>query len=79
MEQISISKFKATCLSVLDRVQHTGISIQVTRRGRPIAEVRPTVAAPSADWLGCMASSGTITGDLVPPVAGADEWEALRP
>lgn len=79
MEQISISKFKATCLAVLDRVQTTGVSIQVTRRGQPIAEVRPTVVAGRADWLGCMADTGRVVGDLVAPAVEAHEWEVLRP
>lgn len=35
----AISKFKATCLAVLQEVRQTGQPILVTRRGEPIAEV----------------------------------------
>jgi len=32
-ETMPISKFKATCLKVIDQVKNTGISIIVTKRG----------------------------------------------
>ena len=32
MEEIAISKFKATCLAVLENVRKTGKAIPVTRR-----------------------------------------------
>jgi antitoxin (DNA-binding transcriptional repressor) of toxin-antitoxin stability system len=45
MKEIAISKFKATCLAVLERVRKTGEPILVTRFGHPIAEINaPGVA-----------------------------------
>ena len=41
MEEIAISKFKATCLAVLERVRKTGKPIRVTRFGQVVAEVVP--------------------------------------
>ena len=41
MDQISISKFKATCLAVLERVQQTRVPVLVTKRGVPVAEIKP--------------------------------------
>ncbi len=77
-ETISISEFKAKCLAVLERVRATGVSVVVTRRGRPIAEVSPpSPAHTGASWLGAMRHTARITGDLVPPVGEANEWEAL--
>ena len=78
IEVMAISKFKATCLAVLERVRRTGRPVLITRRGRPIAEViplRPPVR--ESAWLGSMATHATITGDIVEPVAGTDEWEAM--
>ena len=78
IEVMAISKFKATCLAVLERVRSTGRPILVTRRGEPIAEVippRPPVR--EAGWLGSMATHATVTGDLVEPVVPAADWEAL--
>src|SRR5277367_925963 len=41
VEEIAISKFKATCLAVLEKVRKTGKPILVTRFGQPLAEVVP--------------------------------------
>jgi hypothetical protein len=30
-----------------------------------------------ADWLGCMAGTGTITGDIVAPSTEPNEWNVL--
>ena len=75
MEQIAISKFKATCLAVLEKVRRTGKPIQVTRFGQPVAEVvPPSPAARDAQWLGAMQGTGRIVGDLVAPATDED-WE----
>ena len=79
-ETISISEFKATCLSVLDRVRRTGAPIVVTRRGIPIAEViPPTMASARESWLGSMSGTAVIAGDLVAPATSAEEWDVLKP
>ena len=79
MDEIAVSKFKATCLAALDRVRRTGRPLRVTRFGRPLADVVPAqpVERGSA-WLGAMKGRGRVAGDLVAPVAGHNEWDALR-
>lgn len=79
MDSIAVSRFKATCLSVLERVRRTGRPVQITKFGKPLAEVGPPrKALAKVGWLGCMASSGRIVGDVVSPVLDDDEWEVLR-
>jgi len=79
MDEIAVSKFKATCLAALDRVRRTGRPLRVTRFGRPLADVvPPQPEAPGERWLGAMEGRGRIVGDLVTPVAETDEWAALR-
>lgn len=75
---IPISKFKATCLAVLEEVRRTGRPVLVTRRGEPVAEIVPP-ARPSStfSWLGSAAGTGRISGDVLSPVAGEEEWDAL--
>ena len=76
-DSVSISEFKATCLARLERVRRTGRRLVVTKRGTPIAEVvPPAVRRQAVGWLGSGASTGRVTGDLVAPVVGSDEWEA---
>jgi len=78
MEEIAISKFKATCLSVLERVRKTKIPVRVTRFGEPVAEVVPP-SSPNrpADWLGALAGTARIEGDIVAPAADEADWEVL--
>ena len=79
LETVSISEFKATCLAVLDRVKRTGCPVLVTRRGEPIAQVMPPVLPPlPASWIGCMAGTARLTGDIVSPALNESEWEAPK-
>ena len=79
MEEIAISKFKATCLAVLERVRKTKRPILVTRFGKPVAQVVPPAAGERpASWLGAMAGSGRIVGDIVSPIVDEQDWEVLR-
>lgn len=77
MEEIQISKFKATCLAVLDRVGRTGQPVLITRFGKPVAEIVPPTKMSTDAWLGAMQGQGSIVGDLIDPVAVPDDWEVL--
>jgi prevent-host-death family protein len=79
MEEIAISKFKATCLGVLERVNKTRQPVLVTKFGRPIAEIVPvTPANLEGSWVGGMVGTGRIVGDIVSPAADEEDWDALR-
>ncbi len=78
MEEIAISRFKATCLAVLERVRRTRKPVLVTRFGQPVAEVvPPPVPARPAGWLGALKATGRIPGDIVSPAMDEREWEVL--
>ena len=67
METIAISKFKAKCLSVLQRVKRTGKPVLVTRFGKPIAEVvPPSTRTAASTWIGSFQSRGRVVGDIEP-------------
>jgi prevent-host-death family protein len=78
MDEISISKFKATCLAVLERVRRTGQPIRVTRFGKPVAEIVPPgeVSRPKRR-LGTL-GGGRIIGDIVGPIGDESDWEAAQ-
>ena len=77
--EVSISEFKAKCLSLLGQVDKTKTPLRVTRRGKPIAEVIPaSPEARDATWIGSLAGSVEFTGDIVSPVIDIREIEALR-
>lgn len=78
-ETIAISKFKATCLAVLERVRRTGRPVLITRFGKPVAEVIPPPLPPRpANWLGSMSHRGRIVGDIVAPASDESDWDVLR-
>jgi prevent-host-death family protein len=74
MESISVSKFKATCLAVLEEVARQKAKIIITKRGKPIAEVIPY--EPEVEQI-ALKDTITFMGDLVSPIAD-EEWEALK-
>jgi len=76
---MAISKFKATCLSVLKRVQRTRKPILVTKFGEPVAQVGPPPPRRRPKrWLGILAHEGRITGDIISPASDESDWEVLR-
>ncbi len=84
MQRIAISKFKATCLAVLEGVRRTGQPVLVTRFGKPMAEIVPPPATASERRLGFMQGalgSGGFSLDAFATGWDADEtvreWDGL--
>ena len=79
IREIAISKFKAKCLSLLEEVSKTKTPLRVTRRGKAIADVIPASSeAEERTWIGSMAGSINIVGDIVSPVIDMETIEALK-
>ena len=78
MEEIAISKFKATCLAVLEKVKKTGQPILVTRFGHPVAQIIPPAPAKRAPKFGTAVGTLTIHGDIVGPITDISDWDAAR-
>lgn len=75
--RISVTEFKARCFALLDEVGRTGSSLNVTRRGRPIATVGPVQVLawklPEGMWAGKV----TVTRELS-ELDGTGHWDALE-
>jgi prevent-host-death family protein len=79
MEEISASKFKATCAEVLRKVKRTRRPVRVTKFGEPLAEIQPpSPVRPSKSWLGSMRGTAKIVGDIISPASDESDWEALQ-
>lgn len=79
MEKVTISKFKAMCLALLDKVKRTGQPILVTRRGESIAQILPPPPPDKPEsWLGSFQATGKIVGDIMAPAVDEREWDILR-
>ncbi|RJR32624.1 MAG: type II toxin-antitoxin system Phd/YefM family antitoxin [Deltaproteobacteria bacterium] len=74
MELITVSRLKATCLSVVKEVAKSKKPVIITKRGKPIAELIPYTEEheriPLKDTVAFM-------GDIIFPVAAKD-WEVLK-
>lgn len=78
-ETISASKFKATCLGVIEKVRKTGKPVLITKFGKPVAELIPARRSDRrSQWFGSMEGTCQIVGDIVGPIIDEAEWEALR-
>lgn len=79
MEEIAVSKFKATCVSVMERVRKTRKPVLVTRFGVAIVQVTPLPKSKRrSSWMGSMAGTAEIIGDIVGPISSEDDWDAAR-
>lgn len=78
-KEVSVSKFKATCLELLREVEETGHSILVTKHGKPVAEVHPPRGKRVRSPVGVMKGRGAILGDIVSPAVPAAMWDVLNP
>jgi antitoxin (DNA-binding transcriptional repressor) of toxin-antitoxin stability system len=79
MDEMPISKFKATCLATLERVRRTGRPLRVTRFGKPVAEiVPPSPAEPRKGWLGSLRGTARITGDITVPSSTLVRWRTPK-
>ncbi|CAN5680147.1 hypothetical protein BH18ACT13_BH18ACT13_11600 [soil metagenome] len=47
VRSIPAGRFKAQCLRLLDEVAESGVSIVVTKRGKPVARIEPIDEPPS--------------------------------
>jgi prevent-host-death family protein len=71
---IGAAAFKAQCLKIIDAVDKTREPITITKRGRPVAELRP-LPAKSTSIIGVMEGS-VLYEDMVRPLDV--EWDAMK-
>ena len=72
---IGAAEFKAHCLRILDEVERTGEPVTITKRGKPVAEVKPVQAERHRPMFGFLKGTVTIHGDLDGP-AYDGPWNA---
>ena len=77
-QEVTISEFKVKCSSLVDRVNKTKTPLVITRRGVPIARVIPVTRKRNPTWLGSMAGTAKIIGDIVSPVIDLNDIEGLK-
>lgn len=82
MDETGITKFRANCCAVIERVRRTRKPILVTRLANPLAEIVPLSIEQKKRRLGALWGTGRITGDIVSPAideSDLDEAQSLTP
>jgi prevent-host-death family protein len=74
---VSVTEFKAKCLSFLDEIGSRGGTLTITKRGRPLATVQ---RAKPAKWG---SSEGALAGKVIVPddlhkIDTSHLWECLN-
>ena len=76
MIQVSASKFKATCLKLMDYVQSTGEVVVITKHGRAVAELTAPKFTDFRSKIGGFADRTEVEGDIVSPTG--EPWDAEK-
>jgi prevent-host-death family protein len=79
---ISVSKFKNSCLDLIRRVEATGQSVSITRRGKVVARLAPsfqvTQGVDVKPWQQLRALGGELLAEPSESVVREEDFEALR-
>lgn len=78
MTTIAISKFKATCLKLLEVVRQSGRPLLITKNGEPIAQVMPPPRKAGRSSFGMMKERTRIHGDIIAPALDPGEWAVFK-
>ena len=81
MRTMAAGEFKAKCLAVIEDVNSTGQPMLITKRGKPMVRVLPSLEQSQSDGpdsiFGFMRGMGIITGDIVSSEFTDEEWERM--
>jgi prevent-host-death family protein len=77
-KRIGAAAFKANCLRILDEVERSGEPVTVTKRGRPVAEVRPVEKRERRSIIGAMRGTVLRYDRPFDPAIEPDAWYANR-
>lgn len=76
MQTVKASEFKARCLALMDEVARTGEPLLITKKGKPVAELRPLPSPRRKTPFGVHKGLVEIRGDIVTPLD--EPWEVLE-
>ena len=74
--RIGAAAFRENCLRILDEVERRGISVTVTKRGRPVAEIKPVEKGERRSIVGAMRGTVLRYDRPFDPAIDPDEWRA---
>ena len=79
---ISVTEFKQRCFEIIRRVERTGRPVAITRRGKVVARLQPTLGGTSdanlKPWAQLRAMGGRLLAEPGESVLRDEDFEALR-
>ncbi len=78
---ISVTEFKHRCLEIVRRVERTGKTVTITRRGRAVAHLESSIAGElhaQKPWERLRALGGALLATPGESVVRDDDFEAMR-
>ena len=77
MRTMTASKFKATCLAVMDEVEAKRETVVVTKNGKPVAQLVPLPLQEPDPIFGFYKGKLEIVGDIMSPIYTDEQNEAF--
>ena len=74
---VNATEFKARCLAILDDVDTNGTTVTVTKRGLPVATIKPARHKSWKPFKGVLAGKVKIPDNIL-DADGSDLWDAAR-
>ena len=65
---ISAAQFRQQCLRLMNQVEKTHRDILITRRGRPVARLAPTLSTKRPRLFGFLNGQAQIKDDIISPL-----------
>ena len=79
---ISVTEFKHRCLEIVRRVERTRKAVTITRRGKVVAHLQPSLAgadqARQKPWEQLRALGGKLLAEPGESVVREEDFEAMR-
>ena len=72
-QEVAVGEFRQRATELVRQVEETKQPITITRRGVPVAELRPA----TVDAEALLGSVTLLDADLTRPVVGPEDWEAV--
>ena len=77
MIQVSATEYKHNALKLLEQVRISGETVQITKRGRPIAQLVRVDELHSEQIFDEFKGDAVIVGDIVGPIISPEDWGDL--
>ena len=77
MEEIKLTNVQEDIYSIIETVIRSRQPVLISDKGKLLVKIVPFAHSEAESWLGCMRSTGKITGDIISPAEDIPTWDVL--